>query len=68
MIGTVWADCWLDCWTDCWADAVTPPIATLILGAISIRPLLGASLQMKTALSGDIDAGPLLAGKIRTDD
>lgn len=56
-IGTVWSDCWQDCWTDCWADAVIPPIATLVLGAISIRP----------ALSGAARTGPLLQGTISTD-
>ncbi|WP_027037884.1 hypothetical protein [Mesorhizobium ciceri] len=68
MLGTVWSDCWRDCWTDCWADAVTPPIATLILGAIRIVPVLAGSARMVAALTDDgVTTGPLLQGSIETD-
>jgi hypothetical protein len=68
MLGTVWSDCWRDCWQDCWADAVIPPIATLILGAISIRPALAGAARIVAALSDDgVTAGPLLQGTISTD-
>lgn len=64
----VWGGSWGGTWDGHWAQSMLPPVETLILGAIRIRPLLGAAVQMKTVLSGDIETGPLIAGKIRIDD
>lgn len=64
----VWGGSWGGSWNGYWAEAVLPPVATLVLGAIRIRPALGASVAMETALAGDIDAFPALSARIRTDE
>lgn len=64
----VWGGAWGLSWGHSWAEAMLPPVATLILGSISIRPTLDASVSMKTAIAGDVEASPLLSAKIRTDE
>jgi hypothetical protein len=62
----VWSASWGSSWGYAWAEAVLPPVATLVLGEIRIRPLLDASVAMKTAIAGDVETGLLLSAKIRT--
>ncbi|MDG4903208.1 hypothetical protein P9279_22110 [Mesorhizobium sp. WSM4962] len=67
-MASAWGSSWASAWGNAWGVEGPPVIASLVLGAISIRPLLGASVAMKTALAGDVDVNPLLAGKIRMDE
>ncbi|WP_217577327.1 hypothetical protein [Mesorhizobium sp. GbtcB19] len=63
----VWGGSWGSSWGHSWAEAVLPPVATLVLGEIRIRPALAGAVEMETAISADIDASPLLSAKVRTD-
>ena len=64
----VWGGSWGSSWNGYWAESHLPPVATLILGAISIRPALAGAARIVAALSdGGITAGPLLQGTISTD-
>lgn len=62
-----WGSSWGSAWGNAWGSEGPPVIASLVLGEIRIRPLLSASVDMETALSGDVEASPLLSAKIRTD-
>jgi hypothetical protein len=63
----VWGGSWGSSWGHSWAEAVLPPVATLVLGEIRIRPALAGSVRTETVISADIDASPALSAKIRTD-
>ncbi|MDX8513530.1 hypothetical protein [Mesorhizobium captivum] len=64
----VWGGSWGSSWGHSWAEASLPPVATLILGAISIVPAIAGSALMLSALSDEgIESGPLLTGSISTD-
>ncbi|MER9937417.1 hypothetical protein [Mesorhizobium sp. M0088] len=64
----VWGGSWGSSWGHAWAEAVLPPVATLVLGAISIRPALAGAARIVAALSDDgVSAGQLLQGTISTD-
>ncbi|TPI13864.1 hypothetical protein [Mesorhizobium sp. B4-1-1] len=63
----VWRESWGTSWGTSWATAVQPPIATLVLGAVRIRPALAGAVTMKTAMVADIETGPLLAARIEMD-
>lgn len=64
----VWGGSWGSSWGHAWAEAVLPPVATMVLGAISIRPALAGAARMFSALGDDgVTSGPLLQGTISTD-
>ncbi|RWH86447.1 MAG: hypothetical protein EOR77_21605 [Mesorhizobium sp.] len=65
---SAWGNSWGAAWGGSWGAAVAPPIATLILGAISLRPALAASARMVAALGDDgVSGRSLMVGTIATD-
>lgn len=65
----VWGNSWGSAWGASWAEAVVPPVASLLLGTVSIGPALAAQAMMLAALAdAGVSGRALLAGVVSIDE
>ncbi|TIN84351.1 hypothetical protein [Mesorhizobium sp.] len=65
----VWGNSWGNAWGVSWAEAVVPPVASLLLGTVSIGPALAAQALMRATLADSgVSGRPMLAGAVSIDE